>query len=75
MRLPPWRHVQAPDPPDPAVPAAEAVASRERAEAELGRQQAAMSEEHRDVLAPLRRMREKNHIAEDFIELIKRGYS
>lgn len=61
--------------PDPAGPAAEALMSRVQAEAELRRQQAAASAEHRDVLAPLRRMRERNHIAEDFIDLIKRGYS
>ena len=70
MRLA-WRHVHGPD---PTGPAAEAVVSRRRAEADLGQQQAAASAEHRDVLAPLRRMREKNHIAEDFIELIRRGY-
>jgi hypothetical protein len=72
MRLLRRKHVNAPD---PTGPAAEALMSRERAEAELGRQVAAASAEHRDVLAPLRRMRERNHIAEDFIDLIKRGYS
>jgi hypothetical protein len=53
---------------------AEAVASRKQAEAELGRQKAAASAEEHHVLAPLRRMRERNHIAEDFADLIRRGY-
>jgi hypothetical protein len=72
MRLLRRKHMKAPD---PAGPAAEALMSREAAEAELGRQQASAAAEHREVLAPLRRMRERNHIAEDFIDLIKRGYS
>lgn len=53
---------------------AAAAASRERAEAELGRQQAAASAEEHQVLGPLRRMRERNHIAEDFAAHIRRGY-
>ena len=55
--------------------AAEAIVSREQAEAELARQKAVASSEQNHVLAPLRRMRERNHIAEDFAEAIRRGYS
>ena len=54
--------------------AAEAVASRERAEAELGRQRDARAAEHRDVVAPLRRMRDRNHLAEMFIRTIEDGW-
>jgi hypothetical protein len=54
---------------------AEAIVSREQAEAELGRQKAAASAEEHHVLGPLRRMRERNHIAEDFADLIRRGYT
>jgi uncharacterized membrane protein YqiK len=55
--------------------AAEAIISRERAEAELARQKATADAEAHHVLAPLRRMRERNHIAEDFAAAIRRGYS
>lgn len=72
MRFPRRKHVIAQD---PTGAAAEALMSRHEAEAELGRQRGMAAAEHRDVLGPLRRMREKNHIAEDFIDLIKRGYS
>jgi hypothetical protein len=55
--------------------AAAAVTSREAAEAELARQRSAADREDIHVLSPLRRMRERNHIAEDFIDLIRQGYS
>ena len=71
MRFPRRKHVIAPD---PTGAAAEAIMSREAAEVELGRQKAAMSAEHTEVVAPLRRMRERNHLAESFIESIRRGY-
>jgi hypothetical protein len=58
-----------------AAAGAEAATSRERAEAELGRQQAAADDEQRQVLGPLRRMRERDHIAEDFADLVRRGYT
>jgi hypothetical protein len=54
--------------------AAEAVTSRERAEAELGRQRDARDAEHRDILTPLRRMREKNHLSQAFLRTIEEGY-
>jgi hypothetical protein len=54
---------------------AQAVASREQAEAELERQKTMASTEAHHVLAPLRRMRERNHLAEDFADAIRRGYS
>jgi hypothetical protein len=54
--------------------AAEALVSRERAEAELQRQRAARDAEHEDVLTPLRRMRERNHLAQLFIETIQQGH-
>jgi hypothetical protein len=60
--------------PDPTGAAAEAMMSREAAEAELVRQKAAAHDEHRDVVAPLRRMRERNHLAEMFIRSIQEGY-
>jgi uncharacterized membrane protein YqiK len=60
--------------PDPAGAAAEAIISRERAEAELERQRATAHAEHVDVVAPLRRMRERNHLAEMFIRTIQEGY-
>jgi hypothetical protein len=53
---------------------AEAVASKEQAQAELARQRAAAHTEHRDVVAPLRRMRDRNHLAEMFIQTIQEGY-
>jgi hypothetical protein len=55
--------------------AQKAAASRERAEDELARQKAAASAEEHHVLDPLRRMRERNHIAQDFVDLVRRGYS
>lgn len=61
--------------PDPSGAAAEAVVSREQAEAELVRQRATAHAEHRDVVAPLRRIRERNHLAEAFLETIREGYS
>lgn len=54
--------------------AADAVVSREKAEAELGRQRDAAAAEHRDVVAPLRRMRDRNHLAEMFIRTIEEGW-
>jgi hypothetical protein len=54
--------------------AAEAVVSRVQAEAELGRQKDARDAEHRDILTPLRRMRDKNHLAEAFLATIEEGY-
>lgn len=54
--------------------AAEAVVSRERAEAELGRQKDARDAEHRDILTPLRRMRERNHLSEAFLRTIEEGH-
>jgi hypothetical protein len=54
--------------------AAEAVISREQAEAELQRQRDARDAEHEDILTPLRRMREKNHLAELFIRTIQEGH-
>lgn len=54
--------------------AAEAIVSRERAESELARQKQAAHTEHRDVVAPLRRLRERNHIAEMFIATIQEGH-
>lgn len=60
--------------PDPASAAAEAVVSREYAEAELERQRAAAHAEHAEVVAPLRRMRERNHLAEMFVRTIQEGY-
>jgi hypothetical protein len=61
--------------PDPAGAAARAAgASREHAETELERQKSAAHAEHAEVVAPLRRMREKNHLAEMFIATIREGY-
>jgi uncharacterized membrane protein YqiK len=54
--------------------AADAVVSREKAEAELERQRALRDAEHLDTLTPLRRMRDKNHLAEMFIRTIEEGY-
>jgi hypothetical protein len=54
--------------------AAEAVMSREQAEAELGRQKDARDAEHRDILTPLRRMRERNHLSEMFVETVREGH-
>jgi hypothetical protein len=54
--------------------AAEAVVSREAAEAELQRQKDARDAEHRDILMPLRHLRERNHLAEAFIASIEEGY-
>jgi hypothetical protein len=55
--------------------AAEAILSREQAEAELARQKATAASEQHHVLDPLRRMRERNHIAEDFADFVRRGYT
>lgn len=68
-----WRR-KPPVLPDPASAAAEAVVSREYAEAELERQKAVAHTEHTEVVAPLRRMRERNHLAEMFMRTIQEGY-
>jgi hypothetical protein len=54
--------------------AADATVSREQAEAELERQKSLRDAEHLDTLMPLRRMRDKNHLAEMFIRTIEEGY-
>jgi hypothetical protein len=54
--------------------AAEAIISREQAEAELQRQKDARDAEHHDILTPLRLMRERNHLAEMFIATIREGH-
>jgi hypothetical protein len=61
--------------PDSAGAAVDAAASLQRAEIELARQRAVASAEEHHVLDPLRRMRERNHIAQDFMDHVRRGYS
>jgi hypothetical protein len=50
---------------------AAASESLEQARDDLAAQRAAAIREHRDVILPLRRMRERNHIAEQFIRSIR----
>lgn len=60
--------------PTDASRAREAAAeSLSAAETERARQRGLAEAEHHEVVAPLRRMREKNHLAELFIATLERG--
>jgi hypothetical protein len=67
----PWRRRR---PPTDASRARQAAAeSLDTARTERSRQQGLADDERHSVIAPLRRIREKNHLAELFIETIERG--
>jgi hypothetical protein len=66
-----WRRDR---PPSAASRAREAaVASLSTARTERDRQKGLADTEHHEVVAPLRRMREQNHLAELFIGTLERG--
>jgi hypothetical protein len=62
------------DPEAAAAAAERAAEGDQRATRELAEQRSRAAAEHRDLVMPLRKIRERNHLSEDIAMMLMRGY-